>query len=487
MKSDTCQLLVVDFGSTSIKTARFSVTKDGILKKEEEGEWIDYLPDINHTTGVTPFHLLIPEHLSGLLHTLHTQIIRISPQERTPHNPLLVVSGLTNTLAITHKGKTTLLLDDPSLTPKLTPQEEIIISRTCGRAGLRSASSLMKLLAIKKDTGILSSIFNSQIPIGWNDVTFATALSVVTGYITQTQQRFAIPYDDVRAFGTHTLTPNQTIALLDTLDILPSKFAVAPARTVKTASGPVYQINDFQAEAALVSRLFEIGLIPQTAFVISLDTVGKILTKYLPSKKTIADISYTTLRNSGRVVKTWIKTLIRPLPQVAFYEEMDRILTESPADGGYHFYPAFSDDTEGICIAPDGSVMHFGDIHMIPENNRAQVVVAVARGIGWEMRHMIDECLRANTMTHGTPIILYGGLTGHNQHGWIDTLSFTLPTKHGLFTLPLTNGMLAAAVSALSEIPSLPNASLSFVLTKITDKPNEKTEYTKWCARRPRD
>jgi hypothetical protein len=487
MKSDTCQLLSVDFGSTSIKVARFSVSQNGDIGESAEGEWIDYTPDTETTAGIPPFHLLTPAHLDELLHTLHTRILAITPQEQSPHNPLVIVSGLTNTLAITYKGNTALLLDDPSLTTYMTREEEIIISRTCGANGLRSASSLMKLLSVKKHPEILATIFGSKTPITWDDVTFSTILSVVTGFITASKQRYTIPFDDVRAFGTRTLTHGQTIALLDALHILPSKFAIAPSRTIKTPYGLVYQINDFQAEAALVSRLFEVGLIPQTAFVISLDTVGKIMTKYLPWKKTIADLSYETIRNSGRVVKTWIKTLIHPQSQLVLYEEMERILTQNPIDRGYRFYPSVTNASEGLLIAPDGSRVHFEDIRMIPQNDAPHAIVAVARGVGWEMRRIMETCLSENSIQGGAPIVLYGGLTGHNQHGFIDILSHTLPTTQGLYTLPLTNGTLAAVVSALADIPSVPNSSLSFSLTKITKQQSEEKNYSSWLSKRPED
>lgn len=485
MKSDTCQLLVIDFGSTSIKTARFSVSADGILKDTQEGEWIDYSPDTEHTSEGLAFHLLTPEHVNELLHKLHTQITALIQHEQSPDNPVLVVSGLTNTLAITHKGNTALLLDDPSLTTHLSREEEIIISRTCGKAGLRSASSLMKLISLKNNPDILTKIFDSGTPIAWKDVTYSTLLSLITGFITHTQQRYTIPFDDVRAFGSRSLQSRQTLALLDALGILPPKCAVAPSRIVKTSYGTVYQINDFQAEASLISRLFEIGLIPQTAIVLSLDTVGKMMTKYLTNKKTIADISYDTLRNSGRVVKTWIKTLINPPSQLALYEEMERILTDNPDDGGYHFYPAVENIHEGLLIAPDGTHITLDECHVIEPKDKRNAIVAFVRGVGWEMRHMIDACLSENSINGDVPIVLYGGLTGHKQHGWIDTLADTLPTTQGLFTLPLTNDMLAAAISALTEIPELPNASLSFSLTKITDRKTEVEKYGVWREKRP--
>lgn len=485
MKSETCQLLCVDFGSTSIKVGTFSVSQTGNLEETAKEQWIDYAPDIGYTNDSSPFHLLTPEHLNALLHTLHNQIQTYKNAEQSPENPILIISGLTNTLAITYKGATALLLDDPSLTVSLTHEEEIIISRTCGASGTRSASSLMKLLALKKHPEILTNIFQSIEPIPWNDVTYSTILSVITERITKTHQRYTIPFDDVRAFGSRFLSPNQTRALLETLQILPSKYAIAPSRIVKTSYGLVYQINDFQAEASLVSRLFELGLIPQTACVLSLDTVGKIMTKYLTNNKTIADISYDTLRNSGRVVKTWIKTLINPQEQHVLYEEMERILIQNPQDFGYHFYPSVQNANEGLLIGPDGSQFRYDDIAKIPEKHKHNVIVAVVRGVGWELRTMIQTCLNKNDILDEVPVVLYGGLTGHNQHGWIDTLAYALPTSRGLYMLPLTNGMLAAAVSAVSEITALPNASLSFSLHKISDKKTEEKKYNIWLSQRP--
>jgi hypothetical protein len=485
MKQEPCQLLCVDFGSTSIKTVRFSVSEKGEFTEEAEDEWIDYIPDTHTAPDGSVFHLLTPDHFDAILHKLHTQVTAITPQDVSPKNPILVVSGLTNTLTITHKGKTALLLDDPSLTTQLSREEEIIISRTCGTDGLRTASSLMKLLALKKNPGILAALFGSPAQITWNDVTFATALSVVTGFLTHTQQRYTVPHDDLRAFGSHALNAAQTTALLSTLDVLPAKFAISPSRVVKTSFGLVYQINDFQAEAALVSRLFELGLIPQTALVISLDTVGKILTKYLTFEKTIADMSYDTLRNSGRVVKTWIKTFLSPLADRAFYNEMETILTHNPDDAGYVFYPSVKNTPEGLLIAPDGTSFTVNDIGTIPKIHKRHAVVAVVRGVGFEMRLMVERCLTENTIRGSAPIVLYGGLTGHNQHGWVKTLAYTFPSKEEIYTLPLTNGTRAAAVSALTEIPSLPAVSLSFSLTKITGMASGDKQYAEWRKNRP--
>ncbi|MFC1647361.1 hypothetical protein ACFL1A_03695, partial [Patescibacteria group bacterium] len=402
-----------------------------------------------------------------------------------PGLSIIAISSFTNDLVVIDNDEYVVLLDDPSLTCNIPDTEKNSFYNKYGIKLIQKASSLTKLLAIKKCPNILESLFSKS--TNFSALSFSTMLGILTEKLSDGEIKAGIPADEVRAFGIPHMSNTQLESLLADIGINTDKTSVIKTRYLQGKDAMFYQINDFQAEIITLKMLYKNKVLPKDAVIISLDTVAKIITPDTNLPKQINGFGYDTIRNGGRVTKTWFAKLFSNKYRTrAYYENINKIHSKAAkkySSPKIYFYPQTNFDENGVIIDSAGNTITLANIDKLLANTKLEdIIIAITLGLGFELRFQCDSLID-NFSSKNMPIYLYGGLTSHDQTGWLTILLETMP-KTNIYRLDLPSGAKACAYAAISELNLKETPQIKFETFLLGSGGQRNKEFQLWLQKR---
>jgi hypothetical protein len=494
-----------DIGSTVIKVGRYLIIPGQLDKPTTSSlipgsdRKISYRTQtLEYGSKKKKFRYMDTEQTNNLLSELKTAWEASFKEDQQIYKnqslPITTLTGFTQSLAVIYKDKTVVLLDEPSLITRPTPDQMSVLSNENywgADASKKQINSIIKLLSLKNHPQILKKLFGDDVE--FKDLKFSSMLGLIKQFLKGNDSQHSFPLGDLLGFGSKVLTRDQAISMLHELGINDDQINIDESLLDDGGDiGKFYTINDFAGELKVIEKLIETNQIPRWSYFIGLSSVGKFATYlYNPKTKKMAmtneAVSYTTQRMGANAL-TKLGPELFPNKENSFepdYQYIDQILSDA-ADQDlktpYLYFPDIHDENNiGTLYRIDNGRIKNIELKKIKGFNveeRKKILLAIAQGISFGLRELIMETSELNARVKG-PIYIYGGLL-ENQRGWAKVISQCIPHHNGIYYLGITSANITTAYLAAKEInPELPPIKIESQTIPST-KFDRKKEFYNW-------
>ena len=509
--------MIVDLGSTNMKLAMWNPSdclaipddhtdNPNLVRKVHLKDKTDQM----QLTGLTPFKYVDYDRVLPLINRHIGEL-----EEANGEAENYVVTGFTNNLAVTlvkrddngvkTRGKTYILLDEPSAVTDLTAQQkELMRSHSpdpegFDRDGLKRASSLMKVAFIINHPEAIQALFGDEVKI--DDLEFSTMQGLVARDIVNRQDpNFmlgnTVPAGgDTRSFGGGNIegaSREATIDLILKMGLRPDQivFETSPVITFfanRREEKKMLLIQDNEANLLLMHHLMETYQIPATAFTFEGDSVWKLAIKdgkdKLPGLKRINGMRYMAQRMGGNATEDWGQKIANHMQYFGmdnygfdFYIYLAKIIREKENDQSTNFfyYPDIGD--RGVLVDADGAEVNpYGGKY--DKQQLRDMIWVIQRDALFGIREKQDRIRHAKGIpVDETLTVIHGGLTKNRPA--VDLAAQILPGNVAV----LRNASFAGQAAFLRAM-TLQGHSIDSFGVSLVDVPSSfkrDLEYEKW-------
>lgn len=372
-------------------------------------------------------------------------VYQLLSAEHSPVVSSVVLTGWTNSLVVSYKGKdrkdqfgaptsrTVILMEDPELQTELNNKQKEILSGFLGESfaqrGLKVSSSLMKLLALMNNPGVVQYLFGPGVK--FEDLEFTSMLGFLRHILSGNERglgrinRSLVPVADLKGFASVPgKNASEVSRLMAQFGIRPSQVIFSDSASEESQGIKTVTYNDFEANIEMISKLISPGVnkLPSDLVGIEIGTVAKVFAKgdpqgkaYKETGKRLGEMVYASQRNGGRVKTNIIDHLIGNMPPETGNAIIDLYLsdglTESFDKNPYIYLPdngengrLFKGDTEISLEQEELKKLN------LPYDEIGKIVRAVIRGVGFGCREKAEKILKAKEQDpNKTDYYCYGG------------------------------------------------------------------------------
>ncbi len=496
------KVIVIDVGSTGLKigAAYFGEGDLSVAMSNIWKDWSSY-SQVLEIPGYPPFRYVSSQKLNELGTYITETVADVKETlQGGKHAPIVLAeTGFTNSLVITYKGESVMLLDGPSAHLTTIPESITTImsehNTTKDPKELRILS-IMKLLTVKQQEELLAELFHTD-SVSFEDVQFNSMLGHVTDLFRPGVVSSGFPIADAKGLGSPAFLDKNNIdkvhAFLSDLGVTPRQLFINDEPMVATFENNVAAIiNDWVAEADLMGEQRRRGIYPHDAVIVACDTVAKLMSAELEFVKlsSSAKEHYTTQRVAGGVNLLWMKYMYPTAKGTIDFGHVNAVLEECLDNNvrctEFYYDPDDTSDNQdhgGLWMRTDEGLVMLEptDLGNLTEHQKQQAVLAICEGVFFALRKKIDDVRGTKPFP---PVVTYGGFISNGLRANEKLFRAAFPENIVVKKFEV-DGLLPLARIAVQNT----GRHVKSINAQIWDIPNDTShsreeEYVMWCAQR---